>query len=955
MSKRLVSLSLILKHRDQRSKQRRKSVTRRLSRTLLALAGALALLLVGAVVGFGFLYARLTHGLPSLETLPILLDPHNGQLLQPTRFYDRTGTHLLFTLGGADAPRRFLAIDPTQPDAFSPYLVQAVIAALQPDYWSSTAYDLAGLTDPQPHTIAERLTRSLLLWSEPDGTPQALRMRLLSAQCMRTYGKTQVLEWYLNSAFFGHYAFGAEAAAQLYLGKSAGELSLAEAAFLVGVLQAPALNPLDIGSDPHTMASPVLEAMLSQGLISQEDFESASRSPITLRQASDEAEPPAYVDLILSELETSFPQERLERGGCLVITSLDYDLQQQTECALQAQLARLQIRSYDTRLPDGSSCTAGSLLPTFTGLQAPLPDDLSASAVILDPANGELLALAGDTQLGSSGGSLHAHEPGSLLTPFIATTAFARGLSPATLVWDAPERIPSAVQSYFEDDPSFAGPMRLRVAFVRDIMNPMAQLLAQLGAQDVFHSMAAFGLGELPASLEPLSTLFEGDALSPLVLARAYSAFATEGSITGIEIPTSSTPSLRAVAAIKDTAGNTIWQPPAPVSVQVVSAPLAFMVHDMLADRAFRNRSGNSGDPFDIGRPAGAKYGVVADGSQVWAVGYTPQRLALVWLGLPGRETRLQPQMAGGIWHALMAYAERDLTPLGWNAPAGITQVKVCDPSGLLPTTLCPSVMEELFVTGNEPIAYDNLYQEIEINRETGRLATVFTPINLIEQRVYLVVPEDVRAWAESAGLPIPPQQYDLIQVPRPGPFVQIASPAIFSYAGGTITIVGTAAGDDFLGYRVEVGQGINPATWELVGEGDQPVSNGMLAQWDTSALNGLYAIRLEVLRSRQYFDVAIIQVTIDNTPPTVEIDYPQEGRQLAVGQDVIFQVSVADELGIARVEWWLDDTRMGERMQAPFTQLWTTSQGEHTLFIRAFDLAGNMTQSAAVTFSVGP
>jgi hypothetical protein len=133
----------------------------------------------------------------------------------------------------------------------------------------------------------------------------------------------------------------------------------------------------------------------------------------------------------------------------------------------------------------------------------------------------------------------------------------------------------------------------------------------------------------------------------------------------------------------------------------------------------------------------------------------------------------------------------------------------------------------------------------------------------LIEERVYLVVPSEARSWAESAGLAVPPSAYDVIQAPQLNAEVQVTSPALFTEVSGTVNIEGTAAGNDFLSYRVLVGQGLNPQEWILVAQGTEPVTNGLLAKWDTNGLMGLYAIQLQVLRSDQRVDTAIGQVTV--------------------------------------------------------------------------------------------
>ena len=212
-----------------------------------------------------------------------------------------------------------------------------------------------------------------------------------------------------------------------------------------------------------------------------------------------------------------------------------------------------------------------------------------------------------------------------------------------------------------------------------------------------------------------------------------------------------------------------------------------------------------------------------------------------------------------------MQIATENLPNDGWAKPADVSVINVCDPSGMLPTADCPNLVSEVFLNGNEPVQADNMYRKFAINRETGLLATVFTLPQLIEEHVYLVVPSDARTWAESAGLAIPPSNYDVIQAPQIDPDVNIASPALFAEVNGKVKITGTAAGEDFVSYRILVGQGLNPQEWIQVAEGTESVTNGPLAEWDTSDISGLYAVQLQVVRSDQKVDTAIIQVTISN------------------------------------------------------------------------------------------
>lgn len=210
-----------------------------------------------------------------------------------------------------------------------------------------------------------------------------------------------------------------------------------------------------------------------------------------------------------------------------------------------------------------------------------------------------------------------------------------------------------------------------------------------------------------------------------------------------------------------------------------------------------------------------------------------------------------------------MQLSTQNFKPDGWAVPPGVSIINVCDPSGLLPTPACPNVVSEVFMSGNEPVQTDNLYRKFSVNRETGFLATVFTPPQLVEERVYLTVPPEARDWAKSAGLQIPPDAYDAIQPAPRNPNVYISAPAMFDELTGTVKIVGTASGADFLSYRVLVGQGLNPQKWIQVGEGQTAVVDGLLAEWDTSKLSGLYAVQLQVVRTDQRVDSAVIQVTV--------------------------------------------------------------------------------------------
>ena len=237
-----MSLTQRLRARQRRRIRERRNPAGRLG-LIVSILLSLAVALV--VIPLALVYIGLLRNLPSLETFPQFLEPPNGWLLQPTRLYDQTGQHILLSLENpAAAGRKYLSVDDSdvaesRPDHFSPLLVKATIAVTDPTFWENPGYSLKGWQQGTHPTIAQRLVSDLLLWDETPGWRRNLRERFLASQVTAHYGRQKVLEWYLNSARYGRWIYGAEAAARVYFGKSAADLNLAEAAMLAAVAEAP--------------------------------------------------------------------------------------------------------------------------------------------------------------------------------------------------------------------------------------------------------------------------------------------------------------------------------------------------------------------------------------------------------------------------------------------------------------------------------------------------------------------------------------------------------------------------------------------------------------------------------------------------------------------------------------------------------------------------------------------
>lgn len=829
------TLPILRARRERRLNQQNNQSNRQ--RGFILSIGIIISILLGVVIILGaFAYADITQDLPSTEILPRLFNPPDGLLLQPTRIYDRTGLQLLATFSPDNSPRRYIPVSEANPQHIPEFLINAVITVSDPQFNRHSGYSIEGFDNPELHpTIAQKLVYDFLLYNELPSTKRAIRERILAAQITSQFGRTQIIEWYLNAANFGNNAYGVEAASQLYFGKPADQLTLAESAILAAVIETPALNPLDAESVALQRGREVLYVMNELRLASNEATAIAlAETPVI--QPAPPAPPivaPAFVNLVLSQLESQIPRERLERGGITIITTLDYELQKQATCTTEIYATRLAGLA-----ESNNNCDSARLLPSLPPATTFI--DSSASAIIIDPTTGQVLALVGETNQGIETPLTSSHQAGSSLDAFVYLTGFTRGLSPASLTWD----IPSDEIKIQNFDNEFHGAMRLRTALLNDVQVPVEILKNQMGIENVIDIANSFGINL-------------NDDVSLLKLAGAYGVFGTQGVYFGQNVNDEFMPV--SVLRIESVDKSVMLDWSIPQAQAVVTPAMAYVMTHVLSDNSFEQATA-----FDVNRPAGIKVGQTFDGEDAWVVGYTPYYVVASWTSVRNESDLITPRFPAVLWNALMQTASQNKPADGWSAPLGVSTITVCDPSGMLPTRECPNLVSEIFLNGSEPTQADNLYREFSINRETGLLATVFTPPELIDNRIYLVYPDDAREWAQSAGIDIPPASYDAIQAPPVNPNVNITFPALFADVSGIVQIIGTASGENFVSYRVQVGKGLNPQEWiQLGGDSTSPVEGNILAEWDTTGLSGLYAVQLIVVRNEQVIESAVIQVTV--------------------------------------------------------------------------------------------
>jgi membrane peptidoglycan carboxypeptidase len=1002
-----------------RRRARREQIAQRGGRFLRALGSVvlvvvtIALVVVIAVgIGLSQAYNAYVADLPPAEVLDAAFNSSNNQFFQTTKLYDRTGQHLLYEVIDPRAGDRQWLNIARIPQQF----IQATIAIEDKSFYTNPGYDpegiarafvsnLQGGSVQGGSSITQQLVKNVII--APGGIAEQsyerkLRELFIASEVTKRYSKDQILEWYLNTNFYGNLAYGIDAAARVYFGKSATQLDLAESALLAAIPQYPALNPIDAPEDAKARQEVVLDAMAREGYITAEQAAAAKADDVLGRlqsfQQRFDIRAPHFSFYVINELTKLLGTDVTFRGGLKVITSIDLTLQDQAECVARTQVARLSgldpaiVIQTDT----GSPCDAATFLP------APRASDIgvdhhvtNASVVVLDPTTGQILAMVGSADYWNADidGKFNIavdgrRQPGSSFKPFTYLTAFSQGYTPASMLLDVRTAfgqdtgIPYVPENY---DRQFHGPVSLRIALARSYNVPAVDLMNRVQVENVIRTAHLMGINTLDrdSNYYGLALTLGGGEVSLLDMTYAYGVMSNFGRLAGQPIPLNERRSGYraldpvAILRVEDSQGNLVQKCgdaeqgdthcdfSQPRTQQVLTEQLAYLITNILSDTQARIGAFGTPNPLELDRPAAAKTGTTNDFVDNWTLGYTPQLVTGVWVG--NADSTPMEKVTGltgaaPIWHAIMKYATQTLPPLGWDAPPGINQVTVCYPSGLLPTRDCQSVANEVFIAGTEPTSYDNIWQSFQVNKETGKLATVYTPPELIENRVYEILPPEAADWVRLAGLPQPPTEYDTIYTPpevNAGDIV-ISNLQPFSYVRGQLTLVGTVKAENFSFFRLQFGQGLNPTQWtQIGGDRGEQLENADLQPWDTTVLpNGLYSVQLLVVKNDQTFANYTVQVTVDNTRPEVSLITPSDGDSFTIGTDesVIIQPDAKDNLSLAGVQIIVDGKLVNTSTVAPFTYRWPLKDvfpGAHTVQLKAIDAAGNEAQSETVTITV--
>ena len=642
-----------------------------LRRALIAI-GALTLF-VGSAVGVGALWAFtiLPRSLPSVTALETL------QPVQGSRIYDDN-----------DEPMTELHVERRifVPLAqIPPALRDAIIATEDRRFYSHWGVDPIGIARAVVQnyrrgriveggsTITQQLAKVLFLTADKS-LERKLKEAVLALELERRYSKDRILEMYLNQVYFGHGAYGVEAAARTYFGKSVSELTVREAALLAGLPRAPSsYSPFDHANAAKRRRELVLRRMVEYGALKEEEAKRIARTDLGLIAPERRRTTGQYfLDYVQQTLEAKYGADLVFKGGLNIYTTLSPSMQLAAEQAMRDGLKALEGRSTKAR-----------------------PGENPEGAIItIEPQTGYVKAMVGgyDFLRSEFNRAVQAkRQPGSAFKPFIYIAALEAGFTPATRIEDSPVTYPTGSngQTWKPEnyDRIFRGPTTLQQAIEESVNVVTVKLQERVGINRTVQVARRLGITS-PLDIN-LSLALGTSDLSLLELTSAYGALANQG----VWMPPVT------VRYITYAQGK-LLEEHVPEGREAVAPETAYVIAHMLRGVVER---GTGQAAKVLGRPIAAKTGTTNDYSNAWFIGFTPRLATGVWVGYDrprslGRD-ETGSRVAVPIWVSYMGKILADSPKEDFPVPDRVATLLVDeDPSGE-----CIRPVPMAFIKGTEP------------------------------------------------------------------------------------------------------------------------------------------------------------------------------------------------------------------------------------------------------------
>lgn len=582
-----------------------------------------------------------------LRAFPIPEKFTERYLPQSTKIYDRTGEVLLYEIFGEE--KRTVVPLSEIPDC----LKNAVLAAEDADFYKHGAVDwkailravLVDLKLEKPiqggSTISQQLIRSTFLTNQK--TFQRKTREIVATFLLeKKYSKDQIFEFYLNQIPFGSNAYGVESASETFFGKKVQDISLPEAATLAALIRAPsALSPYGPKKEELLKRKDyILDRMAQEGFITQDEAEEAKREQVSFQENKNILRAPYFTLYVKTLLEEKFGLGFLKTAGFKVITTLDWNFEQETEKILKEQVEK------------------NKKMRAFNG-----------AAVVLDPKTGEVLSLVGSADWFASSYPQGCKEgenclfeprfnivvygkrqPGSAFKPFAYATAFQKGFTPNTILWDVKTNFSTTEKPYIPHnyDYRFRGPINLKNSLAQSINVTSVKTLYLAGIDKTMALAKKMGITTLnnPPEFYGLPLVLGGGEVNLLEMTSAYGVFATDGFKTNPYF----------IKEILDSKGNIILQKKS-TPKKILDSNICREINDILSDNKARAPVFGWQSPLYFkDYQVAVKTGTTQNFNDAWTIGYTPFIVVGVWVGNNDNSPMEGPgvTLAGPIFHKIM-------------------------------------------------------------------------------------------------------------------------------------------------------------------------------------------------------------------------------------------------------------------------------------------------------------
>lgn len=580
----------------------------------------------------------------------------------------------------------------------SPWFVKALLAREDSRFYDHHGIDLRGVARAMVRNIkdmrvvqgASTLTMQLARNSYPDLDDRSIHRKLVEMMLARRIEKActkdQIIEHYINRIFYGPGIYGVQRASQVYFGKHASQLSLSEAAMIAGIIRSPVrFSPFRNYEGALKERDTVLKRMLETKVITPEEEIAAKYADIALHaQPVFQSQGGYALDTVRRDLDLILEQQEIEDGGLQVFTTLNKDLQDAAEAAVEKRLTAVEKQHgyAHPKKADFDKTWDGSQEISSTPY-------LQAALMIQDNATGGILTLVGGRDYRHSKynrATQGERQIGSTVKPFVYAAGIASGFMPGTLINDAPIQ-PGEIDgadlgwSPQNSDGKFLGPTTLTDGLVKSRNTMTLRLGNYAGLGRVIELLTNAGFAK-PSDRTP--QIFIGNiGGNPRQLTSAISIFPNQG--------LRRRPFL--IDRIIDKAGNVIYQTPV-LESEVITPSVAFLMRNLLAQVLDRGTAASLRSEYGFKEPGGGKTGTTNDYKDAWFAGYTDRVSCGIWVGLDKPQTIVEGGYGGTLALPIWADVMKKAVALGYKTEVPkvtlpLSRVSLCRVSSQLATDGC--------------------------------------------------------------------------------------------------------------------------------------------------------------------------------------------------------------------------------------------------------------------------